>query len=169
MSTIPLLRCFECLQVMPVPDDLFKHLKNVHGICGNSDFKCSLCLADFELFGSFKIHINSCCLKKGKEAEQAQHTAQTNEAFDLHHDLRMEYSDEVSDFKEHVQKLALELAVHLSANMSIPRSLVFETLAEFQMFYSKTFIHGLFTCFLRTVRSLRFTFLFTYLMQALKR
>lgn len=167
------LKCFQCLQVIPDPDDLFKHLKNVHGICGNSDFKCSLCLADIESFGSFKIHTKSVCLKKKKEAEDAQHTAQVNEEFDttaqinealnLQYDLRMEYFDAVSEFEEQVQRDALDLVLNMSANMSIPRSLVFQTLAQFQTFISKTYIHGTFICFLRSVFGLKFVF--TYLMQ----
>ncbi len=156
MSTNSLkLRCSECLLELAAPSDLFIHLKNVHGMCRYDDFKCSLCLADIDEFGSFKIHTNNCFSKKSKEAEQTKineefdateqmnnTTEKINEAFDLYHDLRMEYSDEVSDFNEHVQKLALNLVLHLSANMSIPRSFVFETLAVFQAFFSETYITG---------------------------
>lgn len=141
------MRCFICLTVFNDPENLFNHLKVVHKICGQSDFKCD-CLAEFDNFGGFKKHVRKCFHKNiqvDHQAEQPEGVSSIDEAFEMYSDLIMEYSDEIADFKELVRKIALEMVLDMSANMSIPRNLVFRTISNFQTMITKTFIHGMFT------------------------
>lgn len=138
------MRCFECLQRVTDPEDLFKHLRTVHNIKGNYDYKCSFCLSEFDALGSFKTHVRNCFKKNTEkyEADQPEQTAAIAEALEINHDLAMEYSDLIADFKEFVQKSALDMVVQMSANMNIPRNLVFNQISDFQMFLKNTVIHG---------------------------
>lgn len=138
------MRCFVCLCNCDNPEKLFDHIKNDHGICGYSEYRCSLCPNIFDNFGGFKKHTRGCFRKDNVHNETVQPQHGDNEAFEMWNELDMEYSDEITDFKEFVQKLALEMVLEMSANMSIPRNLVFNTISKFQKFISATFIHGLF-------------------------
>lgn len=139
------MRCFVCLKNFYDPEHLFTHLKNQHGICGSADFRCSLCTNEFDNFGAFKKHPINCFRKKtdgNHQEEQPQHVGSIDEAFEILNELDMEFSDEISDFKEFVQKRALEMVLDMSANMNIPRNLMFNTISKFQKFITETFIHG---------------------------
>ncbi len=139
------MRCFECLQRVSDPENLFDHLRTVHKIKGNYDYKCSFCPSEFDTLGTFKTHVRNC-FKKNEEkcqADQLEQTASMDEALKIHHDMTMEYSDEVADFKDFVQKSALEMVLKMSSNMNIPRSLVFDHLSDFQMFIKNILINGM--------------------------
>lgn len=133
------MRCFACLAEFEDPEFYLSHIQNnTCRLCGTSDYRCNLCLAIFDVFGNFKKHVRKCVQK----SQQPQHIEAIEEAFIIHNDLTMEYSDEITDFKQFVQKTALEMVLNMSSNMNIPRELVFTTISDFQAFITKTFIHG---------------------------
>lgn len=141
------MRCFVCLQDFDDPENLFTHLKDKHRICGNADFRCSLCPNQFDNFGGFKKHTRNCFRKSKEEnsqEDQFEYIGSMDEAFEILNELDMEYSDEITDFKELVEKLGLEMVLDMSANMNIPRNLVFKIISNFQKFITETFIHGMF-------------------------
>lgn len=137
------MRCFQCLQRVNNPEDLFDHLRIVHKIKGNYDYKCCFCPSEFDASGSFKTHIRNC-YKKNKEKNQVEQPEETSmdEAFEIHHDMAMEYLDIVADFKDLVRKSALNMILKMSANMNIPRNLVFNQINDFEMFIKNTIVHG---------------------------
>ncbi len=140
------MQCCDCLETSANPDELFNHLVNFHGKRGDRDYKCSLCLSVFDRLKSFKTHSRACFLKSSKirnQAEKSQQNTIINEAFEMQHDLDMEYLDAITDFKESVRKEALDMVLTMSANMNIPRNLVFTQIAGFQNFITNTYIRGM--------------------------
>lgn len=98
--------CFLC-DVSLDPESLFKHIKNEHR--NVLEYTCLLCFTSFSRFSVYKNHVRSCNLPDGETVDPEIHA------------LFVDRNDEIENFKNIMNKSALQLACKLSANMNFPR------------------------------------------------
>lgn len=132
------MQCFKCENVFDNPENYFTHLKQTHNLSGKDRYVCTLCDEKLKEFGRYKKHVETCLKKDNvrNEPEQLAHAA----FLEAYNDAELENQD-ISAFRNTIAKSALELVSKMSANMIIPRSLVFETILQVQGFIN-TIING---------------------------
>lgn len=117
-----MLICCVCKDVINNPQTLFRHIKEVHKICGNNcAVQCTLCWKKFSNFSTFKNHVLKCFA-----------TSETVEDCEVDPALYTYAVDtEICNFESLLKKAALELACGLSAKMNWARKDVYTTISHF--------------------------------------
>ncbi len=108
-----------------------QHLQEQHELRGSGRYVCTLCNEVLNKFYKYTKHIE-ICFKKNHHQNEAEQFRQ--DAFlEAYNDCEMEDIN-LTAFKDTVTKSALKLVSWMSANMILPRSLVFEQISQFQTF-----------------------------------
>lgn len=87
--------------------------------------------------------MNRCFRDLADETEEEE--AERIELLKAYNAVAMENED-ITNFKESVEKSALEMICKLNSIMMLPRALVYNTIADFETFL-KTVIDGMTLCF----------------------
>ncbi len=116
-----MLTCFKCMEPINNPAELFRHIKEVHKICGNNcRVQCTLCWKAFTNFATFKSNVLQCFDAIESDEDEEVDPALYMYAVDAG----------ICNFETTLRKAAVKLACGLSAKMNWPRQDVFTAMSE---------------------------------------
>lgn len=132
-----MLTCFVCKIVINNPEELFRHIKKDHKICGESCMvQCTLCGSVFTSFATFKKNVLSCFGKMPIVEEVAE---------SLDPDLYSNSVDaDVLNFEKALNNGALELVCGMCSNMNSSRIAIYNAISAYVRIYMSIIVSGIY-------------------------